>query len=157
MMNDEHDINIVNSEVKTFLTERCQNQIQFCPSERANESIFVFSSSINLQYVAQKLRSLSMTKTAPEKLRKDFLSVNFNLNHTFCDGNDLSYSWQSLPISDGLLAFFHPFSTSVQQNCILTTQNILIHIEQTLKLKMTITEVLMVVTKILQPVVVLLL
>ena len=28
-------------EVKTFLTEHLQNQIQFCPSERANKSIFV--------------------------------------------------------------------------------------------------------------------
>ena len=152
MINDEHEINIVNSEVKTFLTERFQNQIQFCPSERANESIFVFWSSINLQYVVQKLRSLSMTKIAPEKLRKDFLSIDFNLNDKFCDVNDLSYSWQSLPISDGMLAFFHPFSASIQQNCIQTTQNILIQIQQTLKLKMTITEILMTVTKILQPV-----
>ena len=91
-----------------------------------------------------------MTKIAPEKLRKDFLSIDFNLNDKFCDVNDLSYSWQSLPISDGMLAFFYPFSASTQQN-------ILIHIEQTLKLKMTITEILMTVTKILQPVVVLLL
>lgn len=76
-----------------------------------------------------KLRSLSMTKIAPEKLRKDFLSIDFNLNDKFCDVNDLSYSWQSLPISDGMLAFFHPFSASIQQNCIQTTQNILIHTE----------------------------
>ena len=41
MMNDEHDINIVNSEVKTFLTERFQTQIQFCPSEgQMNQFLF---------------------------------------------------------------------------------------------------------------------
>ena len=57
MINHEHEINIVNFEVKTFLTEHFQIQIQFCPSEWANESIFVFSSSIDLENV-QKLRSL---------------------------------------------------------------------------------------------------
>ena len=49
MINNEHETHIVNFEVKTFLTEHVQNKIQYCPSERANESIFVFPSSINLE------------------------------------------------------------------------------------------------------------
>ena len=117
---------------------------------------FVFS-SINLQNTVQKLRSLNMTKTVAEKLQKDFLSVNLNLKDKFCDGNDLNDYWQYLPISNEILAFFHRFTTLIQQNCIWTTQNILIHIEQTLKHKMTITTILMSVTKIIQLVVVLLL
>ena len=69
MINDEHKINIANSEIKTFLTEhfQFQNQIQFSPS-------------------------------VAEKLRKDFLSVNFNLNDNFFDRNDLYDSWLNLPI-----------------------------------------------------------
>ena len=42
MINDEHEINIVNFEVKTFLTEHFQKQIQVCLSEETNQSIFVF-------------------------------------------------------------------------------------------------------------------
>ena len=42
MINDEHEINIVNSEVKTFLREHFQKQIQFCPSEQTNENVFGF-------------------------------------------------------------------------------------------------------------------
>ena len=69
MINDEHKINIANSEIKTFLTEHFhfQNQIQFSPS-------------------------------VAEKLRKNFLSVNFNLNDNFFDRNDLYDSWLNLPI-----------------------------------------------------------
>ena len=132
---------------KTFLTEHFQN-LQVCPSERVNESI-------DLQYVVQKLHSLNMTETVAEKLQKFFISVNFNLNDKFRDGNDLNDSWQNLPISNEILAFFHRFSTLIQQNCIRTTQNILIHIEQTLKLKMTITKIVINDAKITQPVLVL--
>ena len=47
-----------------------------------------------------------MTKTVAEKLRKDILSVDFNLNNKFCNGNDLNDSWQNLPISNEVLVFF---------------------------------------------------
>lgn len=90
MINEEHEINIVNSEVKIFLAEYFQNEIQSCTSsDRATESTFVFRSSINLQNVVQKLCLFKM-KTLAEKLRQDFLSVNFNLNDIFSDGNDLN-------------------------------------------------------------------
>ena len=110
MINDEHEINIVNFEVKTFLTEHFQKQIQVCLSEETNQSIFVFSCSIKLQNIVQKLLSLNITKTVVEKLRKDFLSVNFNLNDKFCDGNDLNNSCQNLPTSNETLAFFYCLS-----------------------------------------------
>lgn len=91
MINEEHEINIVNSEVKIFLAEYFQNEIQSCTSsDWATESTFVFRSSINLQNVVQKLCLFKMTKTLAEKLRQDFLSVNFNLNDIFSDGNDLN-------------------------------------------------------------------
>ena len=51
-----------------------------------------------------------MTKAVAEKLRKDFLSVNFNLNDKFCDGNDLNDSCQNLPTSNETLAFFYCLS-----------------------------------------------
>ena len=67
------------------MTEILQNRIQFYSSERANESIFVFSWSSNLQNVVQKLYSLSTAKIIAEKLQKEPLSVSFNLNVKSCD------------------------------------------------------------------------
>ena len=72
---------------------------------------------------------LNLTKSVAKKLRKDFLSVNFNLNDIFCDGNYLNDSCQNLPISNKILAFFYRLSTLIQKNCVQTTQNILILIE----------------------------
>ena len=65
IINDESNINI-NSEV--FLTEHFAEKIQFCPSEGANESLFVFSSSICINDVVKRLRSLDTTINVAEKL-----------------------------------------------------------------------------------------
>ena len=103
MINDESNINIINSEVKNFLTEHFAEKIQFCPPERANESLFVFSSSICINDVVKRLRSLDTTKNVAEKLRKSFLEIDFDLNYKFCDGEDLLGSWDNLPLFDEIL------------------------------------------------------
>ena len=66
MINDESNISIINSEVKIFLTEHFAKKTQFCPSERENESLFVFSSSICINDVVKRLRSFDATKNFAE-------------------------------------------------------------------------------------------
>ena len=105
MKNDESNINIINIEVKSFLTEHFAEKIQFCPSKRANEPLFVFSSWICVNDVAKRLRSKEKKKNVSEKLRKIFLEVDFNLNDNFCDGEDLLGSWDNLPLTDEILTF----------------------------------------------------
>ena len=83
MINDESNINIINSEVKNILTEHFAKKIQFCPSERANQSLFVFSSSICINDAVKRLCSLYTTKNVAEKLRKSFLEIDFDLNDKF--------------------------------------------------------------------------
>ena len=100
MINDESYINIINFDVKNFLTEHFAEEIQFCPSERANESLFVFSSSICINDVVKRLRFLETTKNVAEKLWKNFLEIDFDLNDKFCDGEDLLGSRNNLPLSD---------------------------------------------------------
>ena len=89
MINDECNINMINSEVKNFLTEHFAEKIQFCPSERANKSLFVFSSSICINDVVKRLHFLYTTKNVAEKPRKRFLETDYDLNDKFCDGEDL--------------------------------------------------------------------
>ena len=103
MINDESNINIINSEVKIFLTEHFTEKILLCPSKRANESLFVFSSSICINDIVKRLRSFDTTKNVAEKLRKNFLEVDFDLNDKFCDGEDLLGSWDNLPSSIEIL------------------------------------------------------
>ena len=81
--------NIINPEVKNILTEHFAERIQFFPSEQANESLFYTF-----------LCSLDTTKNVTEKLQKSFLEIDFDLNYTFCDGEDLLGSWNNSPLSD---------------------------------------------------------
>ena len=105
MINDDSNIIIINSEVKNFLTEHFAEKIPFCPFDRANESLFVFSSSICINDVVKRLRSLDTTKNVAEKLRKSFREIDFDLNDKFCDGEKLLGSWNNLPLSDEILTF----------------------------------------------------
>ena len=81
IINDESNINIINS-------EHFAEKNQFCPSERANELLFVFSSLICINVVVKRLRSLDTTKNVAENLRKSFHEVDFDLNDKFCDRED---------------------------------------------------------------------
>ena len=104
-INDESNMNIINSKVKIVLTEHFAEKIQFCPSERANEPLFVFSSLICANDVVERLHSLDTTKNVAEKLRKSFLAKDFELNDKFCDGEDLLGSWDNLSLTDEILTF----------------------------------------------------
>ena len=74
--------------LKKFLTEHFAEKIQFCPSERANESLFVFSPSVCINVVVKRLRFLDTTKNVAENLQKSFREIDFDLNDKFCDGKD---------------------------------------------------------------------
>ena len=97
MINGESNINIVNSEVKNFLTEHFAEKVQFCTSERANESLFVFSSLICINDVVKRQHSLDTTKNVTENHQKSFLEIDFDLNDKFYDREDLLGSWDNLP------------------------------------------------------------
>ena len=79
--------------------------IQFCSSERKNQSFFVFSSKISIKDILNKLRSLDTTKVVATKLQESLLSVDFNLNNKFCDVEELRESWQTTKMPDEWMAF----------------------------------------------------
>ena len=53
-----------------------------------SESMFVFSSKVNIHGVIDKLRSLDGIKLAAKKLRKSLLSFDFKLNEKLLDDSD---------------------------------------------------------------------
>ena len=74
LINDKNGENFLsNKEIKLFLVELFGSSIQFCPSERKNESLMVFSSEIELQDIVKKMRSLDNIKTAAATIRQSLL------------------------------------------------------------------------------------
>ena len=97
---------ISNKEVKLYLTEHFDTKIQFCPSERRNESLFVFSSTLSLEDVVKKLRSVNVMKEAAEIIREALKRADFNLNDKFGDAYELVSSWEGTAMPDCLMSFF---------------------------------------------------
>ena len=105
MVNEKDDINIHNVEVKDFLENAFENIIQFCSSARLNESLFLFSSTISIQDVVKKLRSVNATRDGAKTIRKSLLNLDFRLNDKFCDAEELKTSWRKTVMPDELITF----------------------------------------------------
>ena len=74
LINDKNGENFLsNKDIKLFLVKLFGSSIQFCPSERKNESLMVFSSEIELQDIVKKMRSLDNVKTAAATIRQSLL------------------------------------------------------------------------------------
>ena len=106
-INDKYDEDFIsNKGVKLYLTEHFQDDVQFCPSERRNESMFVFSSALSVEDVVKKLRSVNVIKEAAVTIREALRNVDFNLNDKFGDAHELKSSWERIAIPDCLVSFF---------------------------------------------------
>ena len=106
MLNQNEKVVFNNSDIKLFITEFFGGSIQMCYSERKNESMFMYSSKIDIQDVIDKLRSLDGVKIAAQKLRKSLLSFDFELSDKFCDAGYLKEAWENKSMTDEFLTFF---------------------------------------------------
>ena len=109
MLNENENLLFNNSELKSFITDSFGDNIQFCYSERQNESMFVFSSKVNIQDVIDKLRSLDGIKLAAKTLRKSLLSFDCKLNEKFCDAEELKESWDNKSMPYKFLRFLQNY------------------------------------------------
>ena len=106
MINTNEDINIKNNEVKNFLEEFFGDSIQFCESDRQNQSTMVYSSSLDVTDVINTLRSLDGVKSTAQITRDKLLNIDFGLQDKFCDAEELKLAWRTTKIPDELLVFF---------------------------------------------------
>ena len=95
MINTNKDINIKNNEVKNFLEEFFGDSIQFCESDRQNQSTMVYSSSLDITDVINTLRSLDGVKSAAQIIRDKLLNIDFGLQDKFCDTEELKLAWRT--------------------------------------------------------------
>ena len=59
-----------------------------------------------MQDVINSLRNIDVVKTAAIETRKSLLDVNFGLEKSFYDANQLKQSWKETNIPDVLVSFF---------------------------------------------------
>ena len=105
IINDEGAITIQTHEVKNYISETFGESIQFCKSERKNESLLVFSSSISMADVINTVRATDVIKEAAVEMRNALLNMDFNLDNKFCDAHELQDSWRNTVVPDTLMTF----------------------------------------------------
>ena len=111
LINDKNGENFLSDkDIELFLVELFGSSIQFCSSERKNESlmvfsIMVFSSEIELQDIVKKMRSLDSIKTAAATIRQSLLDLDFGLDDKFCDAEELKEASRKKVMPDVLLTF----------------------------------------------------
>ena len=86
--------------VKIFPEEFFGNSIQFCKSDRQNQSSMVFCSSIDITDFINTLQSLDSVKSAAQTIRDKLLNVDFGLQDKFCDAEELKMAWGTTKILD---------------------------------------------------------
>ena len=73
MININEEIDFSNNEIKIFLEEFFGKSLQFCESERQNQSSMVFSSPMDITDVINTFRSLDGVKSAAQTIRDKLL------------------------------------------------------------------------------------
>ena len=86
--------------VKIFPEEFFGNSIQFCKSDRQNQSSMVFCSSIDITDFINTLQSLDSVKSAAQTIRDKLLNVDSGLQDKFCDAEELKMAWGTTKILD---------------------------------------------------------
>ena len=96
---------ISNNKVKLYLMENFNDDIQFYPSEGCVESMFLFSSTLSIEAVLKKLRSMNVMKEVAETICQALTNIDINLNDKLGDAHELKYLWEKTAFLDCLISF----------------------------------------------------
>ena len=108
-MCEEEGLEISNKQIRQYLADELGKSIQFCDSHRKNQSQFVFSSKLDIKDIVNILRSQDTMKDAAIKISQALLNMNFNLEHKFCDSEELENSWHNTNKPDKIVSFLAEF------------------------------------------------
>lgn len=102
---------VKNVDIKKYLEDNFEKEIQFSVPLEANKPTLVFHSSVTLAEVVDLIRSKDVLKESAKILQKSLFNVDFDLNDKFCDETNLRHSWDNMRIPQPLLIFFQSFLT----------------------------------------------
>lgn len=95
----------LNRDMKQLIISHYGESVAISPNSRVNESDIFFSSDINAADLAIKLKNQDIMREAGTKLREALMDVDFGLQDSFCDSNDLKASWKRTMMPAPLLTF----------------------------------------------------
>ena len=96
---------LYNRDLKKLLMTHYGEAITIASNIRIYESDIFFSSTINAADITVKLKNHDIIKEAASEIRKALLKVDFGLQDSFCDSNDLHESWEKTRMPECLLTF----------------------------------------------------
>lgn len=105
LIKEKEGVETFTNEIKLFMEETFGERIQFCISERKNQSTVVCSSSITVNDAVNLLRNMNIVKEAASQLRKALLGIYFGIDDKFCDSEELKNSWRTTRMPDDLITF----------------------------------------------------
>ena len=86
---EELDSEFKKRDLKLMMFEEFGDSITITENPRKNESDIVYSSDISPAELAVKLKNLNVYHECGQNLRKILMNVDFGLNNSFCDADDL--------------------------------------------------------------------
>ena len=95
-----------NRDMKQFLGSNYGDTVTITSNAKAYESDIFYSSQITPGDLLTKLKNQDIMREAGLQLRKDLKVVDFGLEDSFCDSNDLKESWERTRMPDSMLTFF---------------------------------------------------
>ena len=81
--------------------------IKSVPSNWANESYFLCSSSISTNVLAQNIKNQGIMMEEGKMIRDELFNIDFGLQDIFCDKRGLKTSFYKVMMPDCLLAFLY--------------------------------------------------
>jgi len=100
-------IKIYRNEIKCYISSKYKERVSFCKPYRRNESLVVYPSYIRSCDMIQKLQTFDTVKQCALILRKNMMhGLDYKLNDSFCDREDLISSWKSTQIPETMAIFF---------------------------------------------------
>ena len=96
-----------NQVIKDFLSGHFGDRISFCKPYRANQASIVYPSDISKDQMVKRMQNFNVLRNAGRLIRSKLLKeVDFGLEDSFNDKEDLVDSWESTRMPESLIEFF---------------------------------------------------
>ena len=100
------NINFQNHHIKDFLEKKFSEKVLFCMPYVKKDSTIVYPSHITTEQIVAKIQYHNTAKSAGQMLRDQLQLVDFGLEDSFCDKDDLYDSWSNTRMPETLIEFF---------------------------------------------------
>jgi len=98
-------IKVRNKEVKVLLVNHFDDKIAFSGQKQANKSSVFFSKSITAECLVETIRTTDPIRQSAEIITQCLQEMDFDLQDSVCEANDLDIAWTNIVIPEPLVNF----------------------------------------------------